>query len=81
MQHSFDLLNDFAEPSNDIGPPPSFASLQRIINQLAPITQFARPGAWNDLDLLEVGDEGLTQAEWKMHFSFWAAAKQVVLCQ
>ncbi|KIJ64233.1 carbohydrate-binding module family 35 protein [Hydnomerulius pinastri MD-312] len=61
--------------SNDIGPPPSFANLQRIINQLVPITQFAGPGAWNDLDLLEVGNAGLTEEEWEMHFAFWAAAK------
>lgn len=60
---------------NDIGPPPSFANLQRIINQLVPITRFARPGAWNDLDLLEVGNAGLTAAEWRTHFAFWAAAK------
>ena len=65
---------------NDIGPPASFANLQRIINQLVPITQFARPGAWNDLDLLEVGNNGLTQTEWTMHFAFWAAAKQVDRC-
>lgn len=60
---------------NDIGPPPSFASLRRIVNQLVPITRFAGPGAWNDLDLLEVGNAGLTPAEWRMHFAFWAAAK------
>jgi alpha-galactosidase len=77
----FSLLNDAAELRNDIGPPPSFENLKRIINQLVPITQFAGPGSWNDLDLLEVGNNGLTQAEWAMHFAFWAAAKQVVLCQ
>lgn len=65
----------------DIGPPSSFASIQRIINQLVPITQFARPGAWNDLDLLEVGNSGLTPLEWAMHFTFWAAAKQVSFCR
>ena len=68
------------ELSNDIGPPPSFANLKRIINQLVPITQFTGPGAWNDLDLLEVGNDGLTQVEWAMHFAFWAAAKQVIFC-
>jgi len=71
------LLIDFAWLRNDIGPPPSFANLQRI-NQLVPVTQFAGPGAWNDLDLLEVGNKGLTQAEWTTHLVFWAAAEQVV---
>ncbi|KJA23230.1 carbohydrate-binding module family 35 protein [Hypholoma sublateritium FD-334 SS-4] len=61
--------------SNDIGPPASWDNLFRIINQLVPITQFAHPGAWNDLDLLEVGNAGLTAAEQQTHFAFWAAAK------
>ncbi|EIN10710.1 glycoside hydrolase [Punctularia strigosozonata HHB-11173 SS5] len=61
--------------SNDIGPPPSWDNLVRIINQVVPITQFASPGAFNDLDLLEVGNQGLTTAEQETHFAFWAAAK------
>ena len=48
---------------------------------LSLITKFARPGVWNDLDLLEVGSGGLTPAEWQMHFAFWAAAKYVVIPQ
>ncbi|KAF8126317.1 hypothetical protein EV363DRAFT_1348321 [Boletus edulis] len=55
-----------------IGPPPSFVSLHRIINQLVLITQFAKPGAWNDLNSLEVGNEGLTPAGWVFYFAFWA---------
>ncbi|KAG9310120.1 glycoside hydrolase family 27 protein [Chiua virens] len=65
--------------SNDIGPPVSFESLRRIINQLVPITQFAGPGGWNDLDLLEVGNVGLTDAEWRFQFAFWAAAKSPLI--
>ncbi|KAF8182280.1 glycoside hydrolase superfamily [Pholiota molesta] len=61
--------------SNDIGPPPSWDNLFRIINQLVPITQFAQRGGWNDLDLLEVGNTGLTTSEQQTHFAFWAAAK------
>lgn len=64
--------------SNDIGPPPSWDNLVRIINQVVPITHFASPGAFNDLDLLEVGNDGLTTAEQETHFAFWAAAKLVV---
>ncbi|KAF9235698.1 glycoside hydrolase family 27 protein [Melanogaster broomeanus] len=63
--------------ANDIGP--SFASFQRIINQLVPVTQFAGPSTWNDLDLLEVGNGGLTKDEWSMQFAFWAAAKSPLL--
>jgi alpha-galactosidase len=61
--------------SNDIGPPPSWDNLIRIINQVVPITQFASPGAFNDLDLLEVGNSGLSTEEQETHFAFWAAAK------
>jgi len=65
---------------NDIGPPPSWDNLFRIINQLVPITGFAGPGGWNDLDLLEVGNaDGLTMAEQQTHFAFWAAAKSPLI--
>ncbi|KAF8576670.1 carbohydrate-binding module family 35 protein [Ramaria rubella] len=65
--------------ANDIGPPPSWDNLFRIINQVVPITGFAGPGAWNDLDLLEVGNTGLTVDEQKTHFALWAAAKSPLL--
>lgn len=33
--------------------------------------KFAGPGHWNDPDMLEVGNEGLSLAESRAHFSFW----------
>jgi alpha-galactosidase len=63
--------------SNDIGPPSNWDQLIRIINQVVPITGFAGPGHWNDMDLLEVGNAGMTAAEQQTHFSFWSAAKLV----
>jgi alpha-galactosidase len=36
---------------------------------LAPI---ARPGHWNDPDMLEVGNGGMTDTEYRSHFSLWA---------
>ncbi|KAF8906165.1 glycoside hydrolase family 27 protein [Mucidula mucida] len=63
--------------SNDIGP--SWVNVFRIINQVVPITQFAEPGAWNDLDLLEVGNAPFTEAEQLTHFAFWAAVKSPLL--
>ncbi|KAJ7490446.1 glycoside hydrolase family 27 protein [Mycena latifolia] len=65
--------------SNDIGPPASWDNLFRIINQLVPITQFAGPGGFNDLDMLEVGNSGLTAAEQQTHFAFWAAVKSPLI--
>lgn len=32
----------------------------------------ARPGAWNDPDMLEVGNGGMTDDEYRAHFSVWA---------
>jgi alpha-galactosidase len=35
----------------------------------------ARPGGWNDPDMLEVGNGWLTPEQEKTHFSLWAVAK------
>jgi len=43
-----------------------------IIDLLADLHPFAGPGHWNDPDMLEVGNGGLTTAESRAHFSFWA---------
>ncbi|HKW10246.1 MAG TPA: glycoside hydrolase family 27 protein [Gemmatimonadaceae bacterium] len=32
----------------------------------------AKPGAWNDPDMLEVGNGGMTDDEYRAHFSLWA---------
>jgi galactosylceramidase len=36
------------------------------------ITQYASPGHWNDPDMLEVGNGGMTDTEYQSHFSLWA---------
>jgi alpha-galactosidase len=43
-----------------------------IIDILAELHPYAGPGHWNDPDMLEVGNGGLTTAESRAHFSFWA---------
>lgn len=63
--------------SNDIDA--SWDNLARIINELVPITRSATPGGWNDLDMLEVGNSGMTIAEQQTHFAFWAAAKSPLM--
>ena len=35
------------------------------------LEQYAGPDHWNDPDMLEVGNRGLTTAESRAHFSFW----------
>jgi len=36
------------------------------------IAQYAGPGHWNDPDMLEVGNAGMTDAEQRAQFSLWA---------
>ncbi|WVZ48856.1 hypothetical protein U9M48_000256 [Paspalum notatum var. saurae] len=36
---------------------------------------YAGPGGWNDPDMLEVGNGGMSEAEYGSHFSIWALAK------
>ncbi|XP_074287592.1 alpha-galactosidase-like [Silene latifolia] len=40
---------------------------------------YAGRGGWNDPDMLEVGNGGMTQAEYRSHFSIWALAKAPLL--
>lgn len=37
-----------------------------------PLWPFAGPGHWNDPDMLEVGNGGMTDSEYRAHFSLWA---------
>lgn len=43
-----------------------------IVDQQAALTAASHPGAWNDPDMLEVGNGYLTDAESRAHFSLWA---------
>ncbi|KAG6418550.1 hypothetical protein SASPL_120754 [Salvia splendens] len=36
---------------------------------------YAGPGGWNDPDMLEVGNGGMTYEEYRSHFSIWALMK------
>jgi alpha-galactosidase len=43
-----------------------------IVDLNEPLWQYAGPGHWNDPDMLEVGNGGMTPAEYRSHFSLWA---------
>jgi|UniRef100_UPI0035C94896 alpha-galactosidase len=43
-----------------------------IVDQNEPLASFAGPGHWNDPDMLEVGNGGMTDTEYRSHFSLWA---------
>ncbi|KAJ3690205.1 hypothetical protein LUZ61_019369 [Rhynchospora tenuis] len=40
---------------------------------------FAGPGGWNDPDMLEVGNGGMTHKQYIVHFSLWAISKAPLL--
>lgn len=45
--------------------------VMQILDQQAKLRGYAGPGHWNDPDMLEVGNEGLTLTESKTHFGLW----------
>lgn len=46
--------------------------LVNILDQQNGLESFAGPGHWNDPDMLEVGNGGMTDTEYRAHFSLWA---------
>jgi alpha-galactosidase len=50
----------------------SFGSMLSNFSQNVNYWQDARPGAWNDPDMLEVGNGGMTTTEYQAEFSLWA---------
>ncbi|MEQ7011039.1 glycoside hydrolase family 27 protein [Actinopolymorpha sp. B17G11] len=44
-------------------------SIMTILDEQVGLERFARPGRWNDPDMLEVGNDGLTDMESRTHFS------------
>lgn len=50
----------------------SWGSMLSILKANAGLDAYAKPGAWNDPDMLEVGNGGMTDTEYRTHFSMWA---------
>jgi alpha-galactosidase len=40
---------------------------------------YAAPGGWNDPDMLEIGNGGMTTNEYEVHFTLWCLAKAPLL--
>jgi alpha-galactosidase len=47
-------------------------SMERIGFAQSDLAPFAAPGHWNDPDMLEIGNGGMTTEEYRTHFSLWA---------
>ena len=43
-----------------------------ILDEQVGLESFAGPGYWNDPDMLEVGNGGMSNIEYRSHFSLWA---------
>jgi len=57
----------------------SWNSMISIIDKNNEWADFAGPGGWNDPDMLEVGNGGMTYDEYRTHFSLWALSKAPLL--
>ena len=44
----------------------------QILDLMNGLESYAGPGHWNDPDMLEVGNGGMTKEEYRTHFSMWA---------
>ncbi|MGD8497025.1 MAG: alpha-galactosidase, partial [Gemmatimonadales bacterium] len=50
----------------------SWQSMTDILDQQVGLARFASRGHWNDPDMLEVGNGGMTDTEYRAHFSLWS---------
>ncbi|WP_440902264.1 ricin-type beta-trefoil lectin domain protein [Actinosynnema sp.] len=50
----------------------TWGSVVDIFHRNAPLNDAAGPGGWNDPDMLEVGNGGMTTTEYRSHFTLWA---------
>ncbi|GBE78170.1 Alpha-galactosidase [Sparassis crispa] len=54
-------------------------AMTRIVDFAAPLGQKAAVNHWNDLDMLEVGNGGMTYDEYVTHFSMWSVLKSPLI--
>jgi alpha-galactosidase len=57
----------------------AWSSIVSIASNAQAYGSYAGPGGFNDFDMLEVGNGGLTAAEERAHFGIWAIAKSPLL--
>ena len=50
----------------------SWGSMVSIVDQQVGLEGFSGPNAWNDPDMLEVGNGGMTTEEYRAHMSLWS---------
>ena len=51
----------------------NWSSMSKIgFDQQLPLTKYAEPGHWNDPDMLEIGNGGMSDTEYRTHMSLWS---------
>ncbi|RUS16342.1 glycoside hydrolase superfamily [Endogone sp. FLAS-F59071] len=70
-----DVFNKLSDVDGACSP----CSMLDILDRQVVITQYAGPGGFNDPDMLEIGNGGMTYEEYKSHFTFWAALKSPLI--
>jgi alpha-galactosidase len=63
---------DIADQWDGVHPNGYSMGVLRILDMQVGIEGFAGPGHWNDPDMLEVGNGGMNDKEYRAHFSLWA---------
>ena len=58
----------------------SWAKIQEIYKINQQHWQSAKPGAFNDADMLEVGNGAMSITEWQSHFNLWCIMASPLLC-
>lgn len=57
----------------------NWESMTYIADMNEVYAELAKPGGWNDPDMLEVGNGGMSKDEYIVHFSIWAISKAPLL--
>ena len=50
----------------------TYRRMMEIVDTQSAIAKYAGPGHWNDPDMLEIGNGGMTPDEYRTHMSLWA---------
>ncbi|KAB5575336.1 glycoside hydrolase superfamily [Coniochaeta sp. 2T2.1] len=54
-------------------------SVLTMIRKMRELSTFQKPGAWADMDMLEIGTGTMTEYQEQTHFTFWAALKSPLI--
>jgi alpha-galactosidase len=66
-------MREWAQASRTAAPiEATFASIVTSIDSSVPVAAYARPGAFIDPDMLQIGNAVLTPGEERVHFSVWS---------